>query len=107
MMLTWYFDAAVLILNFSTSPTSTLIAVAKPWIDASPIPSICQLAGGIPGFEFSQAIGLVTGAAQGSPAAAAESPPRKTKTIDTAAPRTASAKRPWRRPRHGPVAPAK
>ena len=66
-MLTWYFEAGVLILNFSVSPTSTLIAVAKPWIDTSPIPSICQLAGGIPGFEFSQAIGLVIGTAQGRP----------------------------------------
>ncbi len=66
----WYEEAGVLILKLTVWPTSVLIWVAKPWIDSSPIPSICQLAGGSPGLEFSQATGLTIGAAQGLASAA-------------------------------------
>src|ERR1700760_1310439 len=61
----WYFVDGVLILKVSVPPTLTLIEVAKPWMLLSPAPSICQFPGGSPGFEFSHAIGFVTGAAQG------------------------------------------
>src|ERR1700679_3536992 len=76
-MLMWYFVDGVLILKLSVWPTLTLIWVAKPWIVSSPIPSTCQSSGLRPGFEFSQATGLVTGASQGpvSAAAAGAAPP--------------------------------
>src|SRR5580692_62812 len=76
-MLMWYFVDGVWILKFSVSPTLTLIEVAKPWIDSSPMPLICHWFGGTPGFEFSQTIGLVTGTAHGpvSAAAASGAPP--------------------------------
>src|ERR1700742_4036727 len=69
-MVMLYLLALVLILKDSVSPGFTLIAVAKPWMLSSPIPSISQFAAGSPSFEFSQTIGFWIGSAQG-PASAA------------------------------------
>src|ERR1700743_1889765 len=69
-MVRLYLVAVVLILNCSVSPGLTLIAVAKPWMLSSPIPSISQFAAGSPSFEFSQTIGFTTGSAQGPVSAA-------------------------------------
>src|SRR5882672_742884 len=66
----WYELAGVLILKLIAWPRLTLIEVAKPWIVGSPTPATCQSEGGSPGFVFSQATLLVTGAVQGSAAEA-------------------------------------
>ena len=50
-------------------PRLTLMSVANPWIDALPEPEICHSLLGVPGFVFSQAISLTTGASQGAAAA--------------------------------------
>jgi hypothetical protein len=42
----------------------TLIEVAKPWIESSPLPSTNHSLGGEPGWEFSQATLLTTGGVQ-------------------------------------------
>src|ERR1700760_2382931 len=86
-MFTWYFVDGVLILKFSVSPGLTLIWVAKPWIVSSPSSSTCHSAGGTPSLEFSQTIGLVTGAAQGPVSAAvagAVPPPIRVKRMNAA-----------------------
>src|SRR4051812_31207117 len=61
--------ASDLILKCTVWPGCTLIVVAKPWIDESPAPLVCHCTGGVPGWEFSQAILLVTGGVHGSTAA--------------------------------------
>src|SRR5262245_16770702 len=78
----WYELAGVLILKLIVWPTLTLIEVAKPWIEVSPIPFTCQSEGGSPGFVFSQATLLVTGGAQGS--APAADPPEGSKIVTAA-----------------------
>src|SRR6476469_7711712 len=40
--------------------------VAKPWIEAAPAPLTSHWLCGVPGFEFSQTIGLATGGSQGA-----------------------------------------
>jgi hypothetical protein len=47
----------------------TLISVEKPWSDVLPEREICHSLLGLPGFVFSQAISLATGASQGAAAA--------------------------------------
>src|SRR4029453_10008011 len=42
-------------------PALTLMAVANPWMLLSPAPTMSHSEGGLPGFEFSQAIGFTTG----------------------------------------------
>src|SRR4051812_35818745 len=64
----WYDEAVLLILNWTVPPTLTLIAVAKPWIAASPELLSCQSLGGSPGLVFSHAITLTTGGPHGSAA---------------------------------------
>src|SRR3982751_5718595 len=62
----WKSDVVELILNEIVSPLVTLCDVAKPWISASPAPSICHVLGSAPGSEFSHATGLATGGVQAS-----------------------------------------
>ena len=50
----WYLVDTVLILNWMTWPMFTLIAVAKPWIDALPAPE-SHTDCGVPGWLFSHA----------------------------------------------------
>src|SRR5579862_3701687 len=57
----WYFVDGVLILNCSTPPTFTLIWVAKPWMESSPVPE-SHFDWGVPGRLFSHATGLMIGA---------------------------------------------
>src|SRR3954453_11571333 len=80
----WYDEAVVSTLNWTVPPTLTLIDVAKPWIVASPEPLTCQSVGASPVLLFSQAMTLVTGAAQGS-AALAGAACRPTSTMAAAA----------------------
>ena len=47
-------------------PWFTLMRVAKPWIEAAPAPLTSHWLWGVPGFEFSQTIGLATGGSQGA-----------------------------------------
>ena len=65
----WYDDAGVWTLKAMASPASTLMAVAKPWMLASPIPVTRQSLSGSPGRLFSQAITLWTGGPHGLGAA--------------------------------------
>ena len=46
------------ILNSTVSPVSTLMSVAKPWIDASPAPLTSHSEAGLPGRQFSATISL-------------------------------------------------
>src|SRR5215475_7902161 len=62
-----YEDALVSTLNWTVPPAVELMSVVKPAIDGSS-ESTCQ--SGVPGCVFSQATGLVTGAAHGFAAAA-------------------------------------
>ena len=55
---------ADLILNETVSPLLTLIVVANPWIDSSPMSS--HWLGGTPGCVFSQATALTTGGVHGA-----------------------------------------
>src|SRR4051812_34569104 len=66
-----YDVAGVSILNPSVSPTSTLICVAKPWIEALPAPVIPHSLSGLPALVFSHATALTTGASQAAAAAGA------------------------------------
>jgi hypothetical protein len=56
----WYLVEGVLILNCSTPPTLTLIWLAKPWMEGSPVPE-SHVDCGVPGRLFSHATGLITG----------------------------------------------
>src|SRR5262245_56869819 len=107
-MLMWYFVDGVLILKRTVSPAWTLVCVAKPWIVRSPARVMPQSEFGVPGFEFSHAIRLVTG---GSHAAAAAGTACATtrKLVKTAVERSTDAllRNPCARPRfatkHSPL----
>ena len=63
-------SASVLILKWTVWPWLTLMSVAKPWMLRIARVGDLPLLAGLPGFEFSHAIGLVIGGSQG-PAARA------------------------------------
>src|SRR5919205_2920090 len=62
----WKSGVSDLILKEIVSPSLTLIAVAKPWMDGSPSFRISHDDGSAPGLVFSQATGLATGGVQAS-----------------------------------------
>src|SRR4029453_18253268 len=59
-----YATAVVSILKLTTSPLLKLMSVAKPWMLEFPAPLTSHSLAGLPGFEFSQAIGLTIGGVQ-------------------------------------------
>ena len=61
-----YDDAEVSTLNPTVSPWSTLISVAKPWMELLPAPVMSHSLSGLPGLVFSQATGLTTGTSHGA-----------------------------------------
>src|SRR3954451_1486375 len=65
-----YDFAGVLTLNCTACPRFTLMSVAKPWMVELPAPEMSQVLCGVPGLEFSHAIGFTIGV-QGSAAPAA------------------------------------
>jgi hypothetical protein len=56
-----YAVAGVLILKTTVCPCGTLMLVANPWIVESPAPVMSHSLGRLPGFWFSQTIGLIVG----------------------------------------------
>ena len=98
-----YAVAGVSILNPTVSPRLTLMSVAKPWIELLPAPVMPHSLSGLPGFVFSQATGLTTGASHGAAfAGAAGTTAVRTAAISTAARRPPSARDrrpPWARAR--------
>ena len=56
-------STAVSILKSTVWPWSTLMSVAKPWIDGSPAPETSHSDCGVPGSEFSETISLGSAAA--------------------------------------------
>src|SRR5687768_14372316 len=64
-----YDDASVSTLKPTACPWSTLMSVAKPWIEDDPAPAIPHSLSGLPGRVFSHATGLVTGGSHGAAAA--------------------------------------
>src|SRR3954452_1763808 len=65
-----YDFAGVLTLNCTACPRFTLMSAAKPWMVELPAPEMSQVLCGVPGLEFSHAIGFTIGA-HGSAAPAA------------------------------------
>src|SRR6187551_871766 len=62
----WYARASVSTLNWINPPWSTLMSVAKPWIDALPAPLTSHSLGGLPTLVFSHATGLTMGGSHGA-----------------------------------------
>ena len=86
-----YALAVVSTLNETVPPWSTLMLVAKPWIDVEPAPLTSHSLGGLPGLVFSQATGFVIGASHGAATAGdagMTSSPAVTATIATGEPPT-------------------
>ena len=81
----WYALAGVSTLKRMVCPWSTLISVAKPWIDALPEPLTSHWLAGLPVFVFSHAIGLAIGASQGAAEAGEATPSSSTAARATTA----------------------
>ena len=67
-----YDDALVSTLKPTVCPWSTLMSVAKPWIEDDPAPLMPHSLSGLPGRVFSHATALVTGGSQGAADAGVE-----------------------------------
>jgi hypothetical protein len=85
-------------------PLLTLMSVAKPWMLGSPDPLTSHWLEGLPGFVFSQAIGLAMGASHGPDARVSVGSAlieREERQKSRMRARVPSARRPWCRHRSG------